>query len=117
MAYPIVQNVQSTRIRTNIDGSTLPERRKAYALYAQGASAPVPQASGVYTAGQTCVSVFDGNTESVFFCDTNAKFTFFKNFTPPESFGSRDPGGDEYEILFVDVPSAANYAGLCLANP
>lgn len=117
MAYPIVQNVQSTRIRTNIDGSTLPERRKAYALYAQGASAPVAQSAGVYTAGQTCASVFNGVYEEVWFCDTNAKFTEFLNFVPPTSFGSRDPGGDEYEILFVDVPNAATLAGLCLANP
>ncbi len=117
MSYPIVQNVPETIIRTNIDGSPLPERRKAYALYAQGASAPASQAAGVYVAGQTCASIFNGVTEQVWFCDTPAKFTEIQNFVPPTSFGSRDPGKDEYEILFVDVPNAATLAGLCLANP
>lgn len=116
MSYPAVQNVPDFRVRTNLDGSSLPERRKAYALATQGGNAPVARASGAFNAGETIVTVFNGVTEEAMYCpDVNA-FNFWKTtFVPTDSFGS--PDGDLYEILFVRVPGASTIAGKCLANP
>lgn len=118
MSYPIVQNVPLTQVRTNIDGTTLPERRKAYALAEQGGYAPVARASASFNAGETIVTVFNGVQEDAFYVPDNTAFTYWKTtYVLPEAFGSQDPGGSTYEILFVRVPNAADLAGLCLANP
>ena len=114
-----VQNVPLNVIRVNLDGTTLPPYRKAWALAEQGGNAPVARSAGAYTAGETCVTVFNGTEEIAYFCDSNNTFTYWKTtFTPPNTWGLPDPvDGSTYEIYFVDVPGAANIAGLCAANP
>lgn len=114
-----VQTVPVDLIRINMDGTTLPPFRKAWALSEQSGNPVVARASGVYAAGETCVSVFDGEKEQVFFCSSNAIFTYWKTtFTPPTTWGLPDPvDGSLYEINFVDVANAADIAGKCAANP
>lgn len=118
MAYPVVQNVPLTQVRTNLDGTTLPDRRKAYALAAQGGYAPVARASASFVADSTIVTVFDGVAETAYYVPDNTAFTFWKTtYTPVAAFGTIESGGNMYEILFVRVPGASTIAGLCLANP
>lgn len=115
MSYPSVQSVQLNRVRTNLDGTSLPARRKAYALAAQGGIEPTSQVSATYTANQSIVTVFNGVYEEAYFCNSEPIFDAWQAFVPPNSFGS--PETSEYEVLFVKVPGADTIAGLCAANP
>lgn len=123
-----VQTIPLNVIRTTLDGSPLInalEKRPAWNLAVLGGNNPVPRASGVYTAGETCVAHFDGEKWTVYFCDTNAVFTYwFTTYVMRTTFGNpgtpgssgTPPNGTLEEIWFVDVPGAATIAGLCAAS-
>lgn len=115
MAYPVIQNVPTFVIRTNIDGTSLPDRGKAQALAVQGGYAPTTIAAAAFNAGETVVTVFNGLTEQAFYCAASGDLTYWKNFVIPDVFGS--PTGNDYIIKAVRVPGASGIAGLCLANP
>jgi len=115
MSYPVIQNVPTFVIRTNLDGTSLPDRDKAKALALQGGYDPTTIGAAAFNAGETVVTVFNGLTEQAFYCALNADLTYWKNFVPPTVFGS--PTTNDYIIAAVRVPGASGIAGLCLANP
>lgn len=113
--YPVIQDVPTIVIRTNLDGTSLPDRGKAEALASQGGYAPTTIAAAVFNANETVVTVFNGLTEQAFYIPSNTELTFWKNFVIPTSFGC--PQDNLYTIKAVRVPGAVDLAGLCLANP
>lgn len=115
MSYPVKQNVPTFVIRTNLDGTSLPDRGKAEALAAQGGNDPTTIGAAVFSAGATVVTVFNGLTEQAFYCPLIGDLNYWKAFVPPTVFGS--PTTNDYIIKAVEVPGASGIAGLCLANP
>jgi len=115
MSYPVVQNVPTFVIRTNLDGTSLPDRGKAQALATQGGYAVTTIGAASFHAGETVVTVFNGLTEQAFYCAASGDLTFWKNFVAPDVLGS--PTGNDYIIAAVRVTGASGIAGLCLANP
>ena len=116
MSFPVVQNVLANAVRTNLDGTTLPERQKAMALAAQGGNAPVSQASATYVAGEMICCIFNGQEEYALYMSSEPLFDEWQAFVPPISYGSPETDETLYEILFVQVPGASGLAGLCAAN-
>jgi hypothetical protein len=116
MSFPVVQNVLVDSVRTNLDGTALPERQKAYALSAQGGYAPESQSTATYHAGESICCIFNGQEEYALYMSTEDLFDEWQAFAPPISYGSPETDETLYQILFVRVPGASGIAGLCAAN-
>lgn len=116
MSFPVVQNVLLGSVRTNLDGTSLPERQKAMALAAQGGYAPESQSTATYHAGESICTIFNGQEEFALYMTSEPIFDEWQAFVPPISYGSPETDETLYQILFVRVPGASTLAGLCAAN-